>query len=61
MAVATKRVTLDCRKAPNSSCSLTMSGTEDEVLDEGMRHVQAKHNMKDVKREELRGYLQESR
>jgi predicted small metal-binding protein len=38
-----------------------MSGTEDEVLDEAVRHVQAKHSMKNATREDLKGYLTEAR
>lgn len=38
-----RRVVMDCRTAPNSNCSLTISGTEEEVLELGEQHVTSKH------------------
>lgn len=40
------RVTMDCREQPGSNCSLTISGTENEVLEIGEYHATTKHGMK---------------
>jgi len=43
---------------PNSNCSLTISGTENDVLEIGEQHAIAKHGMKkEGIREELRSAL----
>ena len=41
-----ERVTMDCREQPEANCSLTISGTEDEVLEVAEYHAVAKHGMK---------------
>lgn len=54
------RVTLDCREKPEAQgCSLTMSGTENEVLDVAEYHVTTKHGFKKEPglREQLRSFL----
>lgn len=55
------RYMLDCRKAPSEiNCSLTIAGTQDEVLDAATAHAVAKHGHEDTPelRESLRGYLE---
>lgn len=38
------RKMIDCRKAPSeANCSLTIAGTEDEVLDAAVSHAVSKH------------------
>jgi len=38
------RKMIDCRKMPSeSNCTLTIAGTEDEVLDTAVAHAVAKH------------------
>ncbi|MBI5241766.1 MAG: DUF1059 domain-containing protein [Elusimicrobia bacterium] len=51
-----KRVVLDCRKHPNSKCSVTIAGTEAEVLEIGEYHAASKHGY--AKGPELRKELQ---
>ena len=52
------RVTIDCREKPDSGCSLTISGTEPEVLELAEHHVTTKHGFKkEGAREELRSLL----
>jgi len=42
------RKMIDCRKAPSeSNCSLTIAGTEEEVLDAAAAHAVAKHGHED--------------
>jgi hypothetical protein len=41
-----ERVVLDCREKPEANCSLTISGTESEVLDIAEYHVTTKHGFK---------------
>ncbi len=42
------RVMVDCRKMPSeSNCSLTIAGTEDEVLDTAAAHAVARHGHED--------------
>ena len=55
------RYMLDCRKAPSeSNCSLTIAGTEEEVLDAATAHAAEKHGHENTPelRETLRGYLE---
>jgi predicted small metal-binding protein len=55
------RYMIDCRKLPSESgCSLTIAGTEDEVLDAASAHAVAKHGHEDSPdlREMLRGSLE---
>ena len=40
-----KKVVLDCSKAPNSTCSVAISGNEEEVLELGMLHASVKHGI----------------
>jgi hypothetical protein len=54
------RKMLDCRKIPSeNNCSLTIAGTEDEVLDTATAHAIAKHGHEDTPdlREMLRSGL----
>ena len=54
------RKMLDCRKIPSeNNCSLTIAGTEDEVLDAATAHAIAKHGHPDTPdlREMLRSGL----
>lgn len=42
------RVMLDCRKMPSeSNCSLTIAGTEVEVIDAAVDHAVARHGHED--------------
>ena len=51
------RKMIDCRKVPNEiGCTLTIAGTEDEVLDAAVAHAVAKHGHQDTP--ELRDLLQ---
>ncbi len=43
-----KRVVMDCRKMPEANCTLTIAGTESEVLDAAAQHAVSKHGMKDT-------------
>jgi predicted small metal-binding protein len=56
-----KRVVLDCRKAPGSNCSLTIAGTEEEVIETAAFHVKSKHGYKDTPelRKQIRSWWQE--
>jgi hypothetical protein len=57
-----KRKVADCRLFPSEkNCSLTISGTEEEVLDAATAHAIASHGHKDSPklREEIRGMLQD--
>jgi hypothetical protein len=55
------RYMIDCRKVPSESgCSLTIAGTEEEVLDAATAHAIAKHgheNTPDL-RDLLKGSLE---
>jgi predicted small metal-binding protein len=43
------RKMVDCRKAPSeSNCTLTIAGSEDEVLDAAVAHAVAKHGHEDT-------------
>jgi predicted small metal-binding protein len=57
------RKMIDCRKAPSdSNCSLTIAGTEDEVLDAATAHAISAHGHDGSPelRETLRGYLEDA-
>jgi uncharacterized protein DUF1059 len=42
------RVMVDCRKMPSEQgCSLTIAGTEEEVIDAAAAHAVAKHGHED--------------
>jgi predicted small metal-binding protein len=50
------RKMIDCGKVPNDiNCTLTIAGTEDEVLDAAVAHAVAKHGHQDTA--ELRGMI----
>jgi hypothetical protein len=58
----TSRKVADCRKFPSDrACTLTISGTEDEVLEVATRHAVASHGHEDTPelREQLRGILED--
>jgi predicted small metal-binding protein len=42
------RKALDCRKMPDSTCSLRIAGTEDEVMAAGVQHAISAHGEKDT-------------
>jgi predicted small metal-binding protein len=43
------RKMVDCRKMPSESgCTLTIAGTEEEVLDAAVAHAVAKHGHQDT-------------
>lgn len=55
------RKMIDCRKVPSDiGCTLTIAGTEDEVLDAAAAHAVAKHGHEDIPelREMLRAGLE---
>jgi predicted small metal-binding protein len=55
------RKMIDCRKVPNEiGCTLTIAGTEDEVLDAAVAHAVDKHGHDDTPelREMLRAGLE---
>jgi predicted small metal-binding protein len=55
------RKMIDCRKVPNDiGCTLTIAGTEDEVLDAAAAHAVARHGHEDTPelREMLRAGLE---
>jgi predicted small metal-binding protein len=55
------RKMIDCRSVPNEiGCTLTIAGTEDEVLDAATAHAVAKHGHEDSPELQtmLRGALQ---
>jgi predicted small metal-binding protein len=56
------RKMIDCRKMPSEiNCTLTMAGTEEEVLDAAVAHAVAKHGHADTPelREMIRSGLEE--
>jgi hypothetical protein len=56
------RKIIDCRKFPSDKpCSITISGTEQEVLDLAALHASAVHGHKDTPefRQQLRSMLQD--
>jgi hypothetical protein len=58
----TARKVADCRKfKSDSNCSLTISGTEEEVLEVASQHAVASHGHEDTPelRERLRGMLED--
>ena len=56
-----KRVVMDCRQNPKTGCTLTISGTEAEVLDVGEYHVIKSHGFHKSPglREQLKQFLKE--
>ncbi|MDP2313959.1 MAG: DUF1059 domain-containing protein [Pseudomonadota bacterium] len=60
----TKRYVADCRLFPSATnCSLTIAGTEGEVLDCAVAHAISAHGHPDTPelRETIRGMLREER
>lgn len=59
-AQATRKV-IDCRDYPGSRCTLTLEGTEEEVLEAAVQHAVKAHGHEDRPelREQLRGMLRE--
>ena len=58
--MATSRKMIDCRRIPSErNCSVTISGTEDEVLTLAVRHAVEEHGHADTPelREQLRAAL----
>jgi hypothetical protein len=58
------RKSLDCREHPEAKgCTIKISGSENEVLDEAMRHAVSKHGFKETPeaRETMRGYLKDEK
>lgn len=54
-----RRSVIDCRDAPESGCSLSIAGTEEEVLETARMHVEKRHGLKDSPemRAQLRGMI----
>jgi predicted small metal-binding protein len=55
------RKMVDCRKIPSDiNCTLTIAGTEDEVLDAAVAHAVSKHGHEDTPelRESIRAGLE---
>jgi predicted small metal-binding protein len=60
MATATRKVA-DCRKFPSeNNCTLTISGTEEEVVKAASEHAISSHGHKDTPelREQIRAMLE---
>lgn len=47
MDIKGTRKAIDCRKMPNSTCSLRIAGTEDEVMAAGVQHAISAHGEMD--------------
>ena len=57
--MASERVISDCRKVPSvNNCSLTIAGTEEEVMKVAVRHAVEDHGDKDTP--ELRKMIRDS-
>ena len=59
-----RRVVIDCRRFPSEkNCQLTISGTEEEVLEAAAQHAVTKHGHKNTPelKQQLRSFLQEER
>ena len=54
-----KRYVLDCRQNPRAGCTLTISGSEEEVLEAAEDHVVKKHGFQKspLLRQQLRQFL----
>ncbi|HEX4997933.1 MAG TPA: DUF1059 domain-containing protein [Terriglobia bacterium] len=58
-----KRKMLDCRQHPSTKdCSVTITGTEDEVMTVGVRHAVNEHGHQDTPelRQQLKGMLKDA-
>ncbi len=61
---ASKRKIADCRLYPSEkNCSLTISGTEEEVLTAAVQHAVTSHGHKESPelREQIRGFLKDEK
>ncbi len=58
MDIKGTRKAIDCRKMPNSTCSVRIAGTEDEVLMVGAQHAVSAHGEKDTP--ELRAMIRKA-
>ena len=64
MPTQPKRVVADCRRFPSAkNCSLTIAGTEQEVLEVAVHHAITSHGHEDSTdlRKQIRSMLQEER
>jgi len=64
MSTTSKRKVFDCRNYPSEhNCSISISGTEEEVLDEAIHHATTKHGIQNNSRlrEQLRDMLDEDK
>lgn len=43
-----KRKVSDCRKMPGSTCTVTIAGTEEEVMPLTVHHMMVTHGMQDT-------------
>jgi len=62
--MASKRKVADCRRFPSEkNCSLTISGTEEEVMQVALWHATTVHGHKDTLefRKQLREFLQDEK
>jgi hypothetical protein len=62
--MAAKRKIADCRRFPSEkNCSLTISGTEEEVMEVALWHAINSHGHKDTPefRKQLRDFLQDEK
>jgi predicted small metal-binding protein len=62
MALTTKRKVADCRDFPSEKdCSLTISGTEEEVVKAASEHAVSSHGHQNTPqlREQIRGMLKD--
>ena len=58
---SSKRYVSDCREFPAANCSLSIAGSEAEVLDAAMQHAISKHGFKNTAemREQIHASLKE--
>lgn len=64
MAVTGTRKVADCRKFPSeNNCTLTISGSEDEVVEAATAHAISAHGHADTPefREEVRNFLEDEK
>ena len=57
------RKVIDCRAFPDSKCSLSIAGTEAEVLEAAVQHAITKHGHQDTPelKQQLRSILEDAR
>jgi hypothetical protein len=61
---SSKRKMIDCRLYPSETpCTLSIAGTEEEVLEAAVHHATTRHKHKNTPelREQLRGQLKDER